>query len=233
MFAVDDPTVAAVTGNIEQVGVLGGKAYLIAAGLALAGVAIGFIRKAKRQAVQGGERGHLRSPPTLFQNPTLKTMSYGNANFLRWSRVWLLALACLGWSVVNKCKAADLELRNPSGTYAKVTLTYAVFVSGSQWNVTTDYEAKGVRPVDAQGRSKLTLKVYATGDTVTPPLSMAYWLSKEIPYTPPPGSSSSFSSSSSSSSSIRALGVELASEQACESRTSRPRNTRNGHNGTA
>jgi hypothetical protein len=48
MFAVDDPTVTAVTSDIDQVGTLGGKAYLIAAGLALAGVAIGFIRKAKR-----------------------------------------------------------------------------------------------------------------------------------------------------------------------------------------
>lgn len=46
--AVADPTVTAVEANIDKVGTLGGKAYLIAAGLALAGVAIAFIKKAKR-----------------------------------------------------------------------------------------------------------------------------------------------------------------------------------------
>lgn len=50
VFAQTTPpdTVTAVETNIDKVGTLGGKAYLIAAGLALAGVAVSFIRKSRR-----------------------------------------------------------------------------------------------------------------------------------------------------------------------------------------
>lgn len=46
--ATPDDVVAQVTTNIDKVGTLGAKAYLIAGGLALAGVVVAFVRKAKR-----------------------------------------------------------------------------------------------------------------------------------------------------------------------------------------